>query len=121
MMLCAVVAERWHENWQEIVDLTSTALPLDPASLAAAAEQIELHAAWDSAGEPDEEGSDTAALDGLAEHGWGWLARTVLQSNAVEPLHELEHTAWTVALLNALTSYFDRLGELEAQRPDVVP
>jgi len=49
------------------------------------------------------------------------LAHTVLQSSEVEPLHGLEQTPWTHALLNALTSYFDRLEELEEQHPDVVP
>jgi hypothetical protein len=117
MLLCAVIAERWRENWQEIVDLASTALPLDPASLAAAARQIELHAAWDS----DEDTTNTAALDALADHSWEWLARTVLQRIEIEPLHELEQTPWALALLNALTSYFDRLDELEEQHPDVVP
>jgi len=106
LVLCGVVAERWADSWTTVVDLASTAMPLDPRGLEAVARQISLH-------------RDESPPASLGEVSTAWLEQS-LRLDALSASRAWA-TRWSGALLASADEYAVRLAELEARYPDVLP
>ena len=122
MLLCAVIAEQWQDRWQEVVDLASTVMPLDPAGLAATARQIELHGEWLAAPDEDDDSDELQpATSELVGHSYMWLSAAVTQQPRSPAPLDVAALGWGTELIHGFSRYYQHLTELEERYPDAVP